>query len=421
MLLKAGMMRPTEMFNRIIASMMGPRIMEVHLDNLMGVKNFSTRGVSIGTSRRILGDDFMRFSDKEISDMIKRRKSGLKGWTDEQRLWSADRAHTMTQGVGDYPYIPYIMGRHGFKPMTLFYRIAYRMTDNISKQVIKPAVIDGNIWPMMKYVGLSLAAGEGLYSIYWYAFGEERRNKFKDAPANYWSNFVRAEGLGIFSNAFDEYGSSISDAYTPVVYRNFVSLTQEALHLMHGEKTRGEAFDSLMRKTVAFYSGSQRVYQHLSGSDVKRVKNSRRRQSQFLDVYFPQYDPVIESGDALTRNSPYYEAIRNIFWLEKPEDKAHEYYVALNYLTDVIQRDNVALAKNPMQAKKMAKARIKSIISRMRPIPSTWRDRKKGDKTTKYKLYMSKLSPEQIREELNIEKLYKEKKREFWRAVAQYR
>ena len=421
MLLKAGMMRPTEMFNRIIASMMGPRIMEVHLDNLMGVKNFSTRGVSIGTSRRILGDDFMRFSDKEISDMIKRRKSGLKGWTDEQRLWSADRAHTMTQGVGDYPYIPYIMGRHGFKPMTLFYRIAYRMTDNISKQVIKPAVIDGNIWPMMKYVGLSLAAGEGLYSIYWYAFGEERRNKFKDAPANYWSNFVRAEGLGIFSNAFDEYGSSISDAYTPVVYRNFVSLTQEALHLMHGEKTRGEAFDSLMRKTVAFYSGSQRVYQHLSGSDVKRVKNSRRRQSQFLDVYFPQYDPVIESGDALTRNSPHYEAIRNIFWLEEPKDKAHEYYVALNYLTDVIQRDNVALAKNPMQAKKMAKARIKSIISRMRPIPSTWRDRKKGDKTTKYKLYMSKLSPEQIREELNIEKLYKEKKREFWRAVAQYR
>ena len=57
----------------------------------------------------------------------------------------------------------------------------------------------------------------------------------------------------------------------------------------------------------------------------------------------------------------------------------------------------------------------------MRPIPSTWRDRKKGDITTKYKLYMSKLNPEQIREELNNEKLYKEKKREFWRAVAQYR
>ena len=130
---------------------------------------------------------------------------------------------------------------------------------------------------------------------------------------------------------------------------------------------------------------------------------------------------MIESGDALTRNSPYNEAIRNIFWLEEPKDKAHEYYVALNYLTDVIQRDNVALAKNPMQAKKMAKARIKSIISRMRPIPSTWRDRKKGDKTTKYKLYMSKLKPEQIREELDIENLYKEKKREFWRAVAQYR
>ena len=57
----------------------------------------------------------------------------------------------------------------------------------------------------------------------------------------------------------------------------------------------------------------------------------------------------------------------------------------------------------------------------MRPIPSTWRDRKKGDKTTKYKLYVSKLKPEQIREELELENLYRNKKLEFWRAVAQYR
>ena len=56
-----------------------------------------------------------------------------------------------------------------------------------------------------------------------------------------------------------------------------------------------------------------------------------------------------------------------------------------------------------MQARKQAKARIKNIISRMQPIPASWRERKKGDRTTKYKLYYSKLTPEQMREEKELE------------------
>ena len=422
MLLKAGMMRPTEMFNRIIASMMGPRIMEVQLDNLMGVKNFSTAGISKQTSRRIM-EELMRFTPKQIDDMIAKRKvgNGHPGWTEEQRLWAADRAHTITQGVGEYPYIPYIMGRKGFRPLTLFYRIAYRMTDNIAKNVIKPATREGNIWPMMKYVGLSIGGGKLLYSMYWYAFGEERKNKFKDAPAEYWTQFIRAEGLGVMSNAFDEYGSSISDAYVPVVLRNYLDLTREALHIMHGEKRPEEGIKSLLKKTVSLYGSSQRVYKNLSKSSEKRVTDSKRRQSQFLDVYFKKYDSGMDEGDALTRNSPYYEAIRDVFWLDEPKDKAHNYYSALNYLTHMIQRENAALAKNEMMAYKEAKKRIKNIVSRMRPIPSSWRDRKKGDRTTKYRVYMSKITPEQVKEELELEQLYKQKVNEFRSAVAQYR
>ena len=419
-LIKAGMMRPTEMFNRVIAVTMAPRILAVHLDNMLGRKYFSNIGISKSHSIRVL-EDIMRFEPRDIDKMLTIRKSGGEGWTEKQLLWATDRAHSSTQGVGEHPYIPYIMGRDGFKPLTLFYRIAYRMTDHIANTVIKPAIYDGNIWPMMKYVGLSMAAGEGMYALYWYAFGEERKNNFKDAPASYWSNFIRAEGLGIFSNAFDEYGNSISDSYTPVVFRNFLDITEEAMNVMQGKKKGDEAINSAMKRTIALYSGAQRVYNNLTKATKKRVQDSKRRQSQFLDAYFPDYTSIIDASDALTRNSPFYESIRNIFWLDTPKEKAHEYYVALNYLTHVIQRQNVALAKNEPQARKMAKSRIKGIISRMRPIPSTWRDRKKGDKTTKYKLYVSKLKPEQIREELELEKLYRNKKREFWSAVAQYR
>jgi hypothetical protein len=110
-----------------------------------------------------------------------------------------------------------------------------------------------------------------------------------------------------------------------------------------------------------------------------------------------------------------------VFWLDTPKEKAHAYYAALNYLTHVIQRQDVALAKNEVGARSEAKKRIRNILSRIRPIPASWRKRGKGERTTKYRLYKSKLTPEQVREEMELDKLYKEKKLEFWRAVSQYR
>jgi len=421
-LIMSGMMRPTEYFNRYMSIMMTPGVMKVHLDNLLGVKNFSNRGYSKATSRNILTDS-LRFSNKELDGMLARRKAGGEGWTNDQLVWAADRMHSMTQGVGEHPYIPYIMGRDGFKPLTLFYRIAYRMTDHVAKTVIKPVMYQGNIWPMMKYVGLSMSSGSLMYSTYWYAFGEERKNRFKDAPAGYWENFIRAEGLGILSNAADEHGNSVSDAYTPVVFRNFLDLTEEAMNIMHGKKGAREGLNSLAKKTIAAYSGYQRVYKKLTEDATKRVLDSKRRQSQFLDAYFPDYKPVIDSGDALTRNSPYYESLRNVFWLDTPnaKDKAHAYWVALNYLTHTIQRQDVALAKNEAAARSEAKKRIKNVISKIRPIPESWRKRGKGEATTKYRLYKSKLTQEQIQEEMALERFYKQKKLEFWKAVSAFR
>ena len=419
-LLRTGAMRPTEIFNRTVAAVMGTRMLDIHLDNMLGVKNWTTKGVPKSYSRSIL-EKVLRFTPKELDLMLKKRKSGGNpGYTDKQRLWAADRAHTVTQGVGDLPYIPYWMGNKGWKPFTLFYRIAYRMTDNIAKNVVQPAVHHGNIWPMMKYVGMSVGAGEALYSLYWYAFGEERKNKFKDAPAQYWSNFVRAEGLGVMSNAFDEHGDSVSDAYYPVILRNMTDLLNESLHIMRGEKTIKEGVDSGMKRVIALYGGSQRVIQNFTKDTRKKVKDSKRRQSQFLDVYFPNYNPSMDAGDYLTQNSPYYQSIRDAFWTDDVHLQGHTYHVALNYLTDVIMRDNVALAKNPIQAKKMAKARIKNIVSRLQPIPNAWKERKKGDRVTKYNLYMSKLTSEQRKEERELETLYKLKKAAFWHSVSHY-
>jgi len=423
-----GGMKATEMTNRIISVAMAKRSLELHLDNLLGRGN-KVISPSKSQSRHVLQEVF-DFTPNEITRMLDKRETHGRrpqqasfnpGYTNEQLMKTADRAHTITQGIGDYPYVPYWMGKDWARPMTLFYRIAYRMTNNIANNVIKPAVNDGNIVPMMKYVGLSLAAGETLYSLYYHMFGEERRNQFKDAPAQYWSNFVRAEGLGVMSNAFDEHGNTFADVYTPVVLRNFFDLTGEALNFVEGKKKFKQSRDDLLKKTVALYGGVNRIVQNATGDTKKRVINSRRRQRQFNDAYFPDWDSPIDGNDGLTRRTPYYRAMRDIFWYDNEELKAREYYTALAYVTNQLQRSDSALAKNDYAAEKEARSILKSIISRLRPIPSSWRKRGRGERTSKYNLFLSKLKEKDVLEEMELDKMYKTKKIEFWQAINKYR
>jgi len=415
-----GMMQQTEMINRIISSTMGHRMLELHLDNLAGLGKKSLIAPRRTTSRHVLMDIF-KFDPKEVANMVERRRLGGRGYDKKALEKASDLSHTITQGVGDYPYVPYWMGKDFARPLTLFYRIGYRMTNNIVNNVMTPAIRDGNLFPMMKYVGLSMGAGSALYSTYYYLFDEERKNRFKDAPAGYWSNLIRAEGLGLLSNAFDEYGEGVIDVYAPVVMRNFVDVYKEAMNIAEGKKRAPEAIGDLSKRTIAAVGFSMRIADNLTKDTRKRYTDSRRRQRQFLDAYFKDWNPPLDSDDALTTRTPFYRHIRSLFWYNDEEDKARAYYSALGYLTDQIEKEGVATGLSRRRAEKKAKSILKSIISRQRPIPGSWRKRERGAKASKYNIYVSKLERDDAFEEIELDNLYKQKKRDFWRAVRQYR
>ena len=101
-------------------------------------------------------------------------------------------------------------------------------------------------------------------------------------------------------------------------------------------------------------------------------------------------------------------------------DQIREYAkFQFSVLQHEIQKDP-ALIKVPHKARKMAKSILKSIISRSRPIPSSWRKKTTGKKT-RYQIYYNKLKPEFQQEELELDRLYKQKVREFNSAINQYR
>jgi len=219
----------------------------------------------------------------------------------------------------------------------------------------------------------------------------------------------------LFSNLNNQYGG-FGEAYYPVVLRNVNEFLTAFYHWVTGKKTAGQAADDGLKGIVAAYSGWDKVIKNITGDTQKRVDESRRRQFQFLDTYFPTEDTSIDYDDALTTKTPYYRAISDVFWHDDPAVKARRYYASLGYVTHRIMQDKqIPYGVAEAEARKI----LKGIVSRRRPIPSSWR-KAKGRKS-KYLNYFEKLTPQEQLEEQHLDSLYREKKSEFWQAVSDYR
>jgi len=412
-----GLMRQTEVVNRIISVAAAKPMLVTHINNLNGVKTPMNKGMSEKTSMRILTDVF-KFTTAEVKEMMKLGAERLHEKPNHIQR-AQQMSHLITQGGPSLPFVPKWMGQWWSKPMTLFYRIAYRMTDNVYTHVIKPAIVDGNPVPLLRYATIVPIAGQAIYSMYYAVLGEETRNKFKTMSQQYWMSFIRAEGLAAFSNSVDEYGSAL-DSYRPVVLRTVESIFRETSATITGKKKIGQSLEDLAKENVVFLNHATRFVRKFTAPTEKKVEASRRRQRQFTDTYFRGKPTFGDELDFLTTRSPYYRTVKDSFWSEDAKVKAQAYYSALNYVIHHEIQKDPALIKVPHKARKMAKSILKSIISRSRPIPSSWRKKTTGKKT-RYQIYYSKLKPEFQQEELELDKLYKQKVREFNSAINQYR
>lgn len=426
-----GLMRTTEVLNRKVAQSIGPFALETHVSNLARVKKINTKGVSREASRRILMDAF-EFTPDDINNMVYRyrdqKASYMKSYKNDGRNFSMkfnnkelvqarQQAHLVTQGSGDLPYVPYWMGQGWAKPLTLFYRVAYRMTENLSKYVIKPAIIEGNMVPAMKYFSGNVASGWTLYQVYDFLFDEERTNNFKSTPSRVFDYFLKAEGFALFSNGFSEYGG-FAEAYKPVPIRNAIEVFNNIVDVAQGKKMGTTALDDGLKEVVAAYGGYQRVLKNLVGSTTKRVDDSKRRQYQFLDAYYPREKINLDYDDGMTAKTPYYRALKDVFWSNNDEYRARAYYSSLAFLTHRIMEEKYVSAR---VAQKEARTRLKNTVSKIRPIPKSWRKTRGATGKSRYNEYINKITPEQSAEEESLNILYNQKRKEFYNIIQQYR
>ena len=417
-----GLMRTTEIMNRTIASALGKHALDIHVANMAGIKVPSTKGLSKSDSRRILLN-VLEFTPDQISDMIYRRRNiGNKGkmqFSSLEEKRAAQQAHTITQGSGELPFVPYWMGKSWAKPLTLFYRIAYRMTESVGKNVVKPALTEGNMVPAMKYIPLSIGSGMALMKVYDFLFDEQRTNQFKSLPAQYFNYFLKAEGMALFSNMYESSGGISFDSYKPVIYRNSKVFLNNLVDWVQGKKTTKQAAGDGIKRIVSAFNTVDRFYKRLSKDIQKKFIESRRRQSQYLDAFYPKTKLDIDFDGGLTTKTPHYRMLKDVFWYTDNEEKARRYYTSLSFLTHRIMIDKKGISYRT--AEKEAHERLKRTVSRLRPIPKSWMKTKAQTKGTRYKEYLSKLTPEQRKKEEDLQDLYMERKRDFYQSLREFK
>tara|TARA_Y100000310_G_scaffold198964_1_gene198961 strand:- start:219 stop:959 length:741 start_codon:yes stop_codon:yes gene_type:complete len=234
--------------------------------------------------------------------------------------------------------------------------------------------------------------------------------------------FIKAEGLGLFSNAFDAYGGAV-DSYNPVVFRNTKTFIDMTVNMI-SEGLRGEVgfagkeLKDGMTEIVAGYNTYKRLWDYATGDTQKKYRESRRRQSQFLDAFYPKEKLDIDYDDGSTSKTAYYRAIRDTYWIDDNKQRAKSYYAALHYLTHTIMAEQGYTAP---RAKKEARARLKRVLSKMRPVPSSWRKKPGRTRKSKYHEYYTRLPKEAQEQEDGLDALYIQKKQELYQAMRQYR
>ena len=215
----------------------------------------------------------------------------------------------------DLRLLHYLHGcqKTGARPLSLFYRIAYNVTNNIATNVMKPLYVEGNPFPMLRYTIGATASGAAIYSLYHAILGRDMINKFEGKDWEWWNYFIRGEGLGIASNSFDEYGG-ILETFYPAVIRAGESVYNAVSSVVEDKKTLGQSIHDVAKRNVVVYSHALEALDNVgtkingkmqSGRVLrKRRSESRRSQRHFEEAFFGENRKFSSEDTFLTERRP---------------------------------------------------------------------------------------------------------------------
>jgi len=425
---RLGLMKPTENINRYIAVLAGRADQVGLVDVIRSLKS----GRKYDKAMRRL-KDFYRLTDADIKLL---KKYGLAG-TDGIKMDAIDRkmllrklnqvynkmdasAHVYTQGATVDLFMPYWAGSKGFKPLTLYKRMAYAGSVNTFNN-IKAAFTQGDI---MKIAVGSLAAygtGEMLLGVYDTLLGQDKPNQ----NSGWWDKFMmaiyRAEFGGVLSEFWNPANESkFEHSITPAVWNHAKDMTVTMLDLKGGKITGKESLKEMLRKTSSPYNAYIKITEKKMNPNFRGFSKYKMKYNEFMAEYNPNVNNAYNDYKRSVQ-TPIFKDLQTVWYQGKDNEFMRVYINAIVRLANDELRKGMDINGKSAQgieyAFQTAEKRVNKYILNMNPNKGSFYkfDTKEESTLKTSTLYLTEfLKPEERDEVFKLEKEFFHKYRQFF-------
>ena len=401
---RMGGMQETEAINRLGAAVTGLFTGREALKVLTGQLTPWQAKMSKAQARHYLETTF-RLDVKKI--LASKRRT----FTKNEETKIMQMSHIMSQGSPELPFIPSWMAKGWAKPLTLFYRTAYRITENVGQNVVRPMMEQGNPLPAMKYLSGSMLAGYGMVATNYLALQREP-DQYKDMPRQIIDYMHKAETLAVFGSVLDEnYNENLHEKI--FIARMLSDAKNEFSHWVNGTTTLYNASVDWAKSNVPVFNDIVTVWENNVKPEYAEVKRFRRMQNDWADAV----GDVNDIGE-YPRNvrSLSYNSIKASFWgSDKDQEKADLYYVELTDVANSLEKERYSC----LQAKDLSRTNLRTAIESTRPVTLSHETLKAGK--SDYRRFVLSLAPKDRKRLLDIEKKWQTKSDSYWNAVGNNR
>ena len=434
---KMNFMSKSEEIGRISAAFAGGLYFHQMLNAYKGQKNSFWMGKGVNKRAEFAFKNQFKLSKEEI-DFIKNTKYEdlfKEGDNFNKMAWIQNKvehfSHVSSQGGTSTILLPLWMSQPGWKPLTLFARIATSATHDLWQNTFRPLWEHGNPMPLVRHAAASTFTGAGLYYFYKYIMGQDQMFEKSDAKWKTLAQMLwRAEFLGLWTQLINPHSSPIyskgktgsvgvdptfvNDFFEPYMIRSARAITEGLATVMTdptNPKGWSQATKYVAKNTVSGYGQISRQWDRLIYPELHEWRGFRTAARSFKKDKGYEI-PIVTMQ---TARSIYYKDLKDNFWKGSERDFAKSYYNTLAYLdSDMAESGYV----NPVYRRKKAMQRIEHSLKTMNPV--NFSDESKGrvmSKKREFLNYLKNNNPEEYKRALKAEREFNFKYRKLLAAV----
>jgi hypothetical protein len=311
------------------------------------------------------------------------------------------------------------MSHPAAKPLSVFYRIGYRMTENLWRNTMKPLVQQDNPMPLLRHTTARLGVGSAMYWTAKTMFNEDNRNSFKKWVPQVWETLLQAEFLAMFSNILDD---NKDPAYDIATWRLLENASSVVWHGLTGKQDKfniadpfggrrmAQVFQDLAKDNWVAYSDFDKALDAFTGDINTDLRWINKRRRNYMSVMHPDKKGAkLDEWDTegiKPESRSYMDMLRKSFLAgdQIPEEELAGLYYAAVFTKMEEEFDKIVGSKGMgidindydvygarITAHKRAIDEVDASIKRTRPIPKSWEKPVTGARSEK-DLFLSYLN-----------------------------